>query len=81
MHCFSDLSHASLDYSYREMFSASWLNRECELVLADAALFIPFSRPLRVITFLAAFSASSDAACFPRDLNDSLEDQHTNEHN
>ena len=30
MHCFSDLSHATLDYSYREMFSASWLDREWE---------------------------------------------------
>jgi hypothetical protein len=39
-------------------------------VLAGAALFIPFLRQFPVITFLAAFSASSlfSAACFPRDL-------------
>jgi hypothetical protein len=41
-------------------------------VLAAAALFIPFLRPLPIITFLAAFSAISDRACFPRDLKDSL---------
>jgi hypothetical protein len=41
-------------------------------VLAGAALFIPFSRPLPVITFLTEFSARSDAACFPRELKDSL---------
>ena len=40
--------------------------------LAGAALFIPFSRPFPVITFLAAFFATSDAACFPRDLKDSF---------
>jgi hypothetical protein len=41
-------------------------------VLAGAALFIPVLRHFPVITFLAAFSASSDAACFPRDLKASF---------
>ena len=41
-------------------------------VLAGAALFIPILRPFPVITFLAAFFATSDAACFPRDLKASF---------